>query len=129
MRVPLAVLVGFAATACGSSSMTGYGNNGSNPPPPPVGNSVSIVDYAFSPDTLTVSAGTQVTWVNDGAMGHTATADDNSWNSGTLAAPMGGGGYGGMTSGGSFSHTFDTPGTYAYHCGIHSSMHGVIKVN
>jgi len=40
------------------------------------------------------------------------------WDSGTLGAPSGGG-YGGGTAGGTYQFTFNTPGTYNYHCKIH----------
>ena len=41
------------------------------------------------------------------------------WDSGTLGAPSGGGGYGGGKAGGSYQFTFNTPGTYNYHCKFH----------
>jgi plastocyanin len=128
MRARLVWILSTAMVACSGSTMTGY-NNSTGGNPQGTGSSVSIIDYSFSPETLSVTAGTQVTWMNNGGTDHTATADDNSWNSGTLAAPMGGGGYGGGTAGQSFSHTFSSQGTFAYHCGFHASMHGVIKVN
>ncbi|MGH2557414.1 MAG: cupredoxin domain-containing protein [Thermomicrobiales bacterium] len=72
--------------------------------------SVSIVDFAFEPGTITVEVGTTVTWTNNGAAPHTVTADDGSFDSGTI------------DSGGAYSQTFDTPGTYSYFCAIHPSM-------
>jgi plastocyanin len=47
---------------------------------------------------------------------HTATSDTGVWDSGTLA------------TGQSYSHTFDQPGTYTYHCTIHPFMKGTIVV-
>ncbi len=130
MRSAMVWILGMAVAACSGSSMTGYGsNNNGSSQGSGTGSSVSIIDYAFSPETLSITAGTQVTWMNNGGTSHTSTADDNSWNSGTLAAPMGGGAYGGGTAGQSFSHTFNATGTFAYHCGFHATMHGVIKVN
>jgi plastocyanin len=128
--------VGFAAaiiaSGCGGSSPTSYGS-GNNPPPPPpppgATQTVSMTDYAFTPATATVKAGTMVKWVNNGATSHTATSDAaGTFDSGTLAAP----GtttdpYGGMTTtpGGSFSFTFSTPGTYTYHCTFHGSLNNM----
>jgi plastocyanin len=77
---------------------------------------VSIVDFAFQPASLEVAAGTTVTWTNTGQEKHTATADDGTFDSKNLQP------------GESFSYTFDTPGTYAYHCEIHPQMTGTIVV-
>ena len=71
----------------------------------------------FSNANLVVIAGTKVTWQNDDTMDHNVTADDNSFSSGTIMP------------GGSFSHTFNTTGTYAYHCTLHPGMVGVVVVN
>ena len=72
-------------------------------------NAVSIVDFGFTPDAVTVKAGTTVTWTNHGRT-HTVTADDSSFDSGRIS------------SGGTFAMTFKMAGTYAYHCSIHPSM-------
>jgi plastocyanin len=56
-----------------------------------------------------------VTWGNNDSTTHTTTADGGKWNA-TLA------------SGGTTTVKFDTPGTYAYHCSIHSFMKGTIVV-
>lgn len=82
---------------------------------------VSIANFSFGPDTLTVKAGTTVTWRNNEDAPHTVTADDGSFSSSTLG------------QGDSFSFTFDTPGTYDYHCQFHggaghTGMSGTIVV-
>lgn len=77
---------------------------------------VSIVDFAFNPATLTVPVGTRVTWTNTGNAPHTATADAGAWDSGRL------------TTGGSFAFTFNTAGTFAYHCAVHPRMTASIVV-
>jgi plastocyanin len=84
---------------------------------------VFIRDFAFYPDTLRVSAGTRVTWVNCESSAiepHTSTAnaDTNAetWNS-DLIAP-----------GESFAHTFTATGTNDYFCIPHPSMIGAIIV-
>lgn len=79
-------------------------------------NQVNIKDMAFTPDSITVAKGTKVTWVNNDGAAHTVTADDGSFNSGNL------------TNSKSFSQTFNTPGTYKYHCTLHSGMTGVVIV-
>ena len=78
---------------------------------------VSIQDFFFDPGQLTVSPGTTITWVNDGKAPHTTTADDGTWDSGTLQP------------GEDFSFTFDQPGTYTYHCSIHPDMTASVKVS
>jgi len=78
---------------------------------------VSIQDFSFSPAQITVAPGTTVNWTNEGPSPHTTTADDGTWDSGT------------MEQGEDFSFTFDEPGTYTYHCSIHPDMTATIKVS
>lgn len=81
------------------------------------GNAVEIRSFAFNPAELTVAKGTTVTFANQDGAAHTATADDGStFDSGRLS------------TGASFSFTFDTPGTFAYHCAIHPDMKATITV-
>jgi hypothetical protein len=77
---------------------------------------VDIVDFAFDPGTITIEAGTTVTWVNQDAAPHTATGDGGEFDTGELA------------NGESASVTFDTPGTFTYHCEIHPDMTATIVV-
>ena len=78
---------------------------------------VTIAGFAFAPATLSVPAGTTVTWTNQDATTHTATADDGTSFDCT---PIG--------AGASMSFTFATPGTFAYHCAIHPTMKATITV-
>jgi plastocyanin len=80
------------------------------------GDAVTIDEFAFMPSSLTVSTGTTVTWTNEQDVPHTVTADDGEFDSGNLA------------SGDDYSQTFDTAGTFAYHCTIHPSMTATITV-
>ena len=80
---------------------------------------VTIQDFSFSPSSMTIKVGSTVTWTNAGPSGHTTTSDTGVWDSGTLGAPNGGGGYGGGTAGGTFQFTFHSTGTFSYHCKIH----------
>ena len=84
--------------------------------PAPSATAVKIVDFGFSPDAITVRVGTTVRWTNTGQADHTVTADAGAFGSGTLAP------------GASFSVTFRTAGTFAYHCAIHPFMKGTITV-
>jgi plastocyanin len=77
---------------------------------------VHIVDHAFVPTLVGVQVGATVTWTNTGNEPHTVTADNSSFSSGRLAP------------GESFSHTFDTIGSFTYRCRIHPSMTGTVVV-
>ena len=77
---------------------------------------VEIVDFAFAPDVIEVSAGTTVTWTNMDSAPHTATAEDGSFDSGELG------------QGESFSFTFEEPGEYPYICTFHPNMTGTVIV-
>ena len=81
---------------------------------------VAITNNKFEPKTITVKAGSEVTWENKEGS-HTVTADDGSWTSSTL------------TAGQTYSHKFDKPGKYHYYCAFHGAkgghnMAGVVNV-
>jgi plastocyanin len=114
-----------SATKSGSGGTGGMGGTGGGSAPTA---SVTIGDFSFSPTRLTVKVGTVVTWTNYGGAAHTSTSDNSSWDSGQI--PAGSAGTYGMAGGvgGSYSHTFGTAGTYAFHCANHSQMTGTITV-
>ena len=119
-------ILAIALSACSGSTSTPAPPGSAAPPPSagsgesavPAGGSTpaTIVDFAFQPASITVRAGTTVTWTNTGGAPHTATADDGSFDSGSLS--------GGST----FSQPFTKAGTYAYHCAIHTSMKWTVVV-
>lgn len=82
----------------------------------PRGKIVEIADFSFQPNKVTVPVGTTVYWINHGSIEHTVTSYDRTFGSGTIA------------SGSEFNHRFSTPGTYSYHCSIHSPMEGEVVV-
>ena len=128
MRLCYGLLLASIA-ACGSS--TGYGSNPPSPPPapPPAPGtvSVSISDYLFSPDTITIATNTPVRWTNGGTVSHTVTADGGSFDSGALGG-TGTDPYGAPTQGGKYDHTFAAAGTFTYHCEVHPGMTGAVIV-
>lgn len=81
-----------------------------------VPNQVVIENFSFVPATLTVKAGTKVTWVNRDDVPHTATDTDKRFNSKTLDTDD------------QFDFTFSEPGTYNYFCALHPKMTGQIIV-
>ncbi|HKE91654.1 MAG TPA: plastocyanin/azurin family copper-binding protein [Gemmatimonadales bacterium] len=109
---------------CSGLSVTNQTGSGGNGGPTA---SLTIQNYSYAPPTITVQVGTKVTWTNNGPAAHSVTSDSTGFDSGALAAPMGNT-YGGMTSGGIFQVTFNTPGSYSYHCMFHAQMHGTITV-
>jgi plastocyanin len=80
------------------------------------GDAVTIDNFAFAPATLTVKAGSTVTWTNKDEEPHTVAATDGSFHS-----P-------GMGTGATFSHAFPSAGKFDYVCSIHPSMHGTVVV-
>jgi plastocyanin len=80
-------------------------------------NEVWIQGSAFTPQTITVTAGTKVTWTNKDGIAHTVTSNTGIFNSGN------------MNNNAVFSFTFATAGTYPYHCAIHPGMTGTVVVN
>ena len=86
-------------------------------PPKAAGPNQVIIDgFAFEPTSLTVPAGTTVTWTNRDEEPHTVAASDGSFHS-----P-------GMGTGATFTHTFSTAGTFDYVCSIHPMMRGTVVV-
>lgn len=77
---------------------------------------VQIVEFTYEPDPVVVQAGGKVTWQNEDTAPHTATADDGSFDTGTIEQ--------GKTG----SATFKQPGTFTYICEIHPTMQGTVEV-
>jgi plastocyanin len=80
--------------------------------------SVLINDAGYSPSTIVVAPGGEVTWSNRGANPHTVTSDTGAFDSGTL-----------MPKAGFQLAAPAATGTYAYHCNFHAFMHGTIVVS
>lgn len=111
-----AVLVVALAIAPHRSGSSGGASSTSSASVSGGATAVQIKNYNFAPDTLTVKAGTKVTWTNHDATAHTATADGGSFDTATL------------NQGQSKTIVFMRPGTYSYHCIFHAFMTGTIKV-
>ena len=109
LLVPL-VLAAVVLAGCGGD---GGGNGGADAVAGVT--EVAAKDNQFTPPAIEVPAGTTVTWAfEDGFVPHDVTAD-------------------GFSSGdpqrsGSFTHTFDQPGTYPYRCTLHDGMTGRVVV-
>jgi plastocyanin len=103
-------------TGSGTPSMSMPTMSVTSPAVPVSGDQVNIDNFAFVPATLTVHAGSTVTWTNHDEEPHTVAASD-----GTFHSP-------GMGTGATFSHTFAAAGTFDYVCSIHPMMHGTVVV-
>jgi plastocyanin len=77
---------------------------------------VKIDNFSFGPGSITVAAGTTVTWTNRDDIPHTVVADDKAFKSKALDTDD------------KFSYTFTKPGTYSYFCSVHPKMTGKVVV-
>ena len=65
---------------------------------------------AYMPNPVTITAGSTVSWTNNDSITHTSTSDNGVFDSGNIAP------------GAKFTFTFNTRGTFAYHCTLHPGM-------
>jgi plastocyanin len=88
--------------------------------PPQFGSTVIVISgFAFTPGSVHIRAGGKVTWVNcetPGTPSHTTTADGGAWSS-----PL-------IDPGSTYTVSFNTPGTFAYHCTPHPFMTAEVVV-
>lgn len=77
---------------------------------------VQIVEFSYEPDPVVVQVGGKVIWQNEDTAPHTATADDGSFDTGTIEKGKLG------------SATFKEPGTFTYFCEVHPTMRGTVEV-
>jgi plastocyanin len=78
---------------------------------------VSIDNFTFTPQALTVKAGTTVTWTNKDDIPHGVA-----WTNNAFAKSQA------LDTDDSYSLTFTTPGTYQYFCYLHPHMVGTLVV-
>ena len=79
---------------------------------------VKIDNFSFSPPTLTVAAGTTVTWINRDDIPHTVVSSDDPRAFKSKA----------LDTDDRFTFTFTKAGTYSYFCSIHPKMTGKVVV-
>ena len=77
---------------------------------------IMIQNFAFTPDTITVKAGTNVTWINQDSAVHDVTSD-----SGTFKSPD-------LNKDDKYTHNFTKTGEYTYYCDEHPNMTGKVIV-
>lgn len=106
MGVALAALL---AAACGIGAQRVHSESATR--------DVTIDNFSFDPQTITVPKGTRVVWKNRDDIPHTVVSDDKS----TFKSHA-------LDTDDSFSYTFDKPGTYGYFCSIHPKMTAKVVV-
>lgn len=132
LLAPILVFLAFAFVACGgddkadtsapgASDTTATSPDSGGNAAAPSGEAVraakvEIVDFAYDPDPVTIQVGGKVIWQNEDAAPHTATADDGSFDTGTIE------------QGKIKSETFKQAATYSYFCEIHPTMQGTVEV-
>ncbi len=77
----------------------------------------TIQNFAFSPNPIQAKVGDVIGFTNKDSASHTATLDSGSCSTDSIA------------NGATMSLTFTKPGTYPFHCSIHSTMKGTIQVS
>jgi len=105
------VLVGLGMLFNGSANVAANAQ-------PPAPTEVKIDNFSFSPVTLTVTAGTTVTWTNRDDIPHTVVSADDAK---TFKSKV-------MDTDEKFSFTFTKAGTYTYFCSVHPKMTGTVVV-
>ena len=117
-RVYLASVAGalVAATVLSAGSPAVSANARQQAAAAPEVDHVKIDNFSFGPGTLTVAAGTAVTWTNRDDIPHTVVSTDGVFKSKVVDTDE------------EFSYTFARPGTFSYFCSIHPKMIGKVVV-
>jgi plastocyanin len=105
----LAALVAFASIAVTQPGVAKAGDQSASA-------EVKIDNFTFGPASLTVAAGTTVTWTNNDDVPHTVVSEDKIFKSKALDTDD------------KYSYTFTKPGTYNYFCSVHPKMTAKIVV-
>lgn len=120
--VTLLLFVGITGCSKNDYSTNPSSNTSTGTTGTPGANEVFIQNIAFSPQSITVTAGTTIKWTNKDNVAHTVS-------SGTPGSPNGIFESGNLNNGGTFSFTFNTKGTFPYYCKLHQdTMTGTVVV-
>lgn len=79
---------------------------------------VKIDNFSFGPSTVTIPAGSTITWTNQDDVPHVVVSDDNKLFKSQA-----------LDTNDRFSFTFTKPGTYNYYCAIHPRMTATVVVH
>ena len=119
-KTSLMIIVGVIGLGCGSDTDRPAAPRTSPPAEATTAsgdaNAIAIADFKFVPEDVTVDVGTAVTWTNEDAAPHTATADDGSFDTGDLR------------EGDEDTVTFSEAGSFTYFCEFHKFRRAKITV-
>lgn len=96
------------------TALTPFGRRGFAQEDAPV--DVTIRKFTFEPMSLVIRRGQRVRWTNKDIAPHTATSEDNAWDTGTLEKDD------------ALSASFPEVGVFRYYCVYHPHMRGQITV-
>ena len=117
LLAPVLLALALGLAACGGSddgtdeTTAIGGGNGT------AATEIEIVEFSYDPDPIEIEVGDEVTWTNEDSAPHTATADDGSFDTGTLDKGKPG------------TVAFEEAGSFPYFCEIHPTMHGTVEVS
>jgi plastocyanin len=107
MTTAFALMLLMAAGGCGSSSPTA----------PTSTVNATITNSGFTPNSISISAGSTVVWTNKDAAAHAVIADGGAFSSGAIAPD------------GQYSYMFPSAGSFAYHDSSNPNMVGMVNVS
>jgi amicyanin len=110
--VVVAILLALLNAGCTQQAQEGTGQTDKTG-----GKTVIIKNFAFDPAELKIKTADTVVWTNKDSVAHNIASDFGS----EIISPT-------ISAEGTYSHTFNTAGEYAYHCAIHTGMKGKIIV-
>jgi plastocyanin len=84
--------------------------------PSPAESRITIDNFTFKPDVITIPKGTKIEWDNEDDIPHTVVETQGKFNSPALDTDD------------KYAFTFDVPGTYEYFCSLHPHMKGKVVV-
>jgi plastocyanin len=116
MKRRIVWLASLMAAVVATVLLEGSHHISANQQPPATTAEVKIDNFSFGPGTITVTAGTTVTWTNRDDIPHTVVSTDGVFKSKVMDTDE------------KFSYTFTKPGSFPYFCSIHPKMTGKVMV-
>lgn len=117
LRMKLGIVVmGIAVLAGGLGSALARGHQQGQSQQQAAETKITIDNFSFTPQDVTVPVGTTVTWVNQDDVPHTVVSNDKKFKSKALDTDD------------KFSYKFDQAGTYEYYCSVHPKMTAKVTV-
>ncbi len=113
----ICAVTAILTTALALGAAAGPSLAGSAGDKPASATEVKIDNFSFGPATVTIPAGTTITWTNNDDVPHVVSSDDNKMFKSKA-----------LDTDDRFSFTFTKPGTYNYYCAIHPKMVAKIVV-